>query len=166
MKMVMTLKQRGIGLLELMLSLAIIAVLLLMATRYYEATRASTNINDAVDMINAVYAAAGSYQVDNESKYPANLYTLVTDGYLPAVFGSTASANATANPWGGAIAIVGGGTSDFGVTMSGLPSTNVCKALANRISETLTTGSGASQTAGCGTTTTLTVCYAGSCSAG
>lgn len=54
-------KQRGIGLLELMLSLAIIAILLVMATRYYVITSRSQQANQAVEFVNAMISAARNY---------------------------------------------------------------------------------------------------------
>lgn len=54
-------KQRGIGLLELMLSLAIIAILLVMATRYYVITSRSQQTNQAVQFVNAMIGAARTY---------------------------------------------------------------------------------------------------------
>lgn len=51
-------KQQGIGLLELMLALGIIALLLVMATRYYNQTRRAEMINDASRI--AAFTLAGA----------------------------------------------------------------------------------------------------------
>ena len=61
-------RQRGIGLLELMLSLAIIAILLIMATRYYQSASLQNKINACVDMFAGVQGAVQSYRVDNPGK--------------------------------------------------------------------------------------------------
>ena len=55
-------KEKGIGLLELMLSLAIIAVLLIMATRYYQSTRRSSQLNQIVQTTNAYIAAIETWK--------------------------------------------------------------------------------------------------------
>ena len=54
-------RQAGIGLLELMLSLAIIAILLIMATRYYLTTSRSEKVNDTISIVQALVAAGGDY---------------------------------------------------------------------------------------------------------
>ena len=51
-------KQNGIGLLELMLALGVIALLLVMATRYYNQTRRAEMINDASRV--AAFTLAGA----------------------------------------------------------------------------------------------------------
>jgi len=51
-------KQIGIGLLELMLSLAIISVLLVMATRYYMSTSLNSRINQTLNSVLGLPAAA------------------------------------------------------------------------------------------------------------
>jgi len=52
------LHQRGIGLLELMLSVSIIAVLIIMATRYYSTVKRSNLINQTVSDIGMIVTAA------------------------------------------------------------------------------------------------------------
>ncbi len=54
-------KQRGIGLLELMLSLAIIAILLVMATRYYVVSSRSESVNRLVTLIGSLKGAIASF---------------------------------------------------------------------------------------------------------
>jgi Tfp pilus assembly protein PilE len=54
----LTKKQIGIGLLELMLSLAIIAVLLVMATRYYMSASMNSRITQTVDAVMGLPSAA------------------------------------------------------------------------------------------------------------
>jgi Tfp pilus assembly protein PilE len=96
-------KVTGIGLLELMLSLAIIAILLLVATRYYESTRTSQQVNEALEMVIAVFDAGNSYLQSNDS-FPPN----VPGQDMIAVFASTNDVPSdftkpNANPWGGGI---------------------------------------------------------------
>ncbi len=54
--------QNGIGLLELMLSLGIIAILLVMATRYFVVTSRNEKVNRAVSQINSVIAGVGNWK--------------------------------------------------------------------------------------------------------
>lgn len=51
----------GIGILELMLALSIIAVLIVLATRYYNTTRTQQQISQAVADIQAIVGAANSF---------------------------------------------------------------------------------------------------------
>jgi len=89
-------KQYGIGLLELMLSLTIIAILLVAATRYYQSTQTSRQIEIAMDSIQAVYAATQQYYNDNGSA-PKTLQDLKNNAMLPSNF------DTFANPWGGKV---------------------------------------------------------------
>lgn len=98
-------KQLGIGLLELMLSLAIIAILLIMATRYYQTTKQSQEVNDAVNTVNSIVAAMTNWMTDNPSSFTGSVVTvkfsdLVKDGYLPSSLGDDGS---NASPWGTSI---------------------------------------------------------------
>lgn len=101
-------QQRGISLLEVLLSLTIIFIILLMATRYYETTEASAKANESIRMLNAVAAAADDWFVtyktyrSADGKVAITKQALIDMGDLPAAFGGTN----TANPWGGEITIV------------------------------------------------------------
>ena len=41
-------REEGFGLLELMLSMVVVALLLIMATRYYQSARTSARVNSAI----------------------------------------------------------------------------------------------------------------------
>lgn len=92
-------RSSGIGLLELMLSLTVIAILLVTATRYYSVTRSAQETNDAFSMLQAVYSAAETWKQDY-GKFPDNnlIEHFIDVGSLPTVFGTK-----NANPWGGEI---------------------------------------------------------------
>ncbi len=101
----MQVKSRGISLIELLLSLAIIAILLVMATRFYESTRSSQQVNDATNVLQHLMAASDkwfsvykSYQKTDNGDI--SLPQLITLGWLPKNF-----VFANANPWGGSINI-------------------------------------------------------------
>lgn len=94
-------KVKGVGLLELMLSLAIIAVLLIMATRYYQTTSQSQKVNQAVSDIQAILAAAANYTAASPGSAFA-ITDLVSAGLLPANWSTETPVAGTANPWAGA----------------------------------------------------------------
>jgi Tfp pilus assembly major pilin PilA len=80
-------KQRGIGLLELMLSIAIIAILLIMATRYYKNTNLAQRIANTMSIVGGVIGAETQYSVLNSGVY--------TSDWLALNIGQPNS------PWGG-----------------------------------------------------------------
>lgn len=111
-------KQQGIGLLELMLALAIIAILLVMATRYYMSASLNSRVNQTADAVNSLPAAgecwvsssantgtnAGTYVgLDThlgtisftDHCYPTSLVTAATGGLLVTPYGNL-SVTATA----------------------------------------------------------------------
>lgn len=100
--MELTQSQRGIGLLELMLSLAIIAILLVMATRYFASARQGQEVASAISLIQAVSAASQSFFVANGNAFTGlSASALKTQNYLPA------NTNLI-NPWGGTVTVTGG----------------------------------------------------------
>lgn len=166
-------RQRGIGLLELMLSLAIIAILLIMATRYYQTASNNNAINSAVDMANGVKSAVKNFMNSNmNSTTLPTVSDLVANGYLPNDYSNPSSAN----PWGGDICVGSGGTSPtcvdgtggnlvnstFSVTFTQIPP-SICNQVQARIQTTL--AAGGVETASCsagasGTTTdSLVIIY-------
>lgn len=153
---------KGIGLLELMLSLAIIAVLLIMATRYYSSASASQKIQAAVDQINATRSAVQNAAAGiSTSSSSATIGDLVAAGYLPLSFvAGVSNASAAAGmssgvtPWGGSISIGNFSTKTFDITMD-TPNSQTCTAVQNKINATAAQGSAASCS-----DSTLTVTYA------
>ena len=103
----------GIGLLELMLSLAIIAILLIGATRFYQSTRVSQQVNDAVGMLQTVITASESWFYTLKTFQSIPLLQLVGQGLVPSSFGDN-----TANPWGGEIQVASGADPDKQIQLS------------------------------------------------
>lgn len=143
----------GIGLLELMLSLAIIAIMLIMAVRYYQSANTNQSLSQAVDMVNAVTGAAESYTTSNASFRTSaspplpTLSDLVAGGYLPNSY------NSGLNSWGGLVCLntgvdactsVGGALSNnyYYVTLTGIPSNELCTQLSNRLISLANDGGG------------------------
>ncbi|MFN7097281.1 MAG: Tfp pilus assembly protein FimT/FimU [Gammaproteobacteria bacterium] len=179
--------QKGIGLLELMLSLAIIAILLIMATRYYQSASSGQKISEATDMYAAVKSAVNNYFNNTNNTFPTGsnpIGPLVQNDYLPDSYldGNKTSSTATSNyvnPWGGELTVGRIGTTNmFYVGMTNIPDQLTCNQVVNRIATTLlpangegfvlsTTPSGAcsmpTNSTFCGssnsTSATLYVCY-------
>ncbi len=137
-----TIYQRGIGLLELMLSLAIIALLLVMATRYYSSAHGSQQLNTAVEAFHAIYAAAETYEANDPNANLTDLSPLVSANLLPQVFSGTGSdAGKLANPWGGEIGLTvtaptSGNPQSILISMYDVPDTQ-CGALIASLAQTL-----------------------------
>jgi Tfp pilus assembly protein PilV len=93
-------KLLGIGLLELMLSLAIIAVLLLAATQYFKTVDTSRRVDTAIKMLQQTISAAEDYKMSSSS----NDYSGISMDVL-AKRGLINFASANTNPWGGNITV-------------------------------------------------------------
>jgi type II secretory pathway pseudopilin PulG len=113
----------GVTLLEIMLVLAIAAMIIVMSIRYYQSASSAQQANAIIEQIQAIVAAAdslaqssGSYQSANLS---ANLKTL-----LPS--------NAMSTPWGGAINVSSNSASSYTIKISN-PPTAVCLLMVTRL---------------------------------
>jgi type II secretory pathway pseudopilin PulG len=93
-------KNRGIGLLELMLSLAIIAAVILMATRYFTQASEASKVTQATQMIHTLIDASFKWVegepnfLGKDEKNPISKEQLVTAGLLPNEWLDKK------NPWG------------------------------------------------------------------
>lgn len=125
-------RQRGIGLLELMLSLAIIAILLVMATRYFTSARQGQQVAAAVSMVNAITAAASNYTSTQGAGAAPGSIGLIKS-YLPQ--------GAETDPWGGKITIDGASATAFIINMGSVPS-DACTLIGNALANTGATASG------------------------
>lgn len=78
-------KQRGIGLLELMLGMTIIAIMIILATRYYQSAKRSQLVNQAVQDINSLRAAAVTWSVNETTGFMnLTMEKLKEEGLLPS----------------------------------------------------------------------------------
>ena len=120
-------KQRGISLLEVMLSLAIIAIILVMATRYFGIASRSSKLNTATSMVNEIRQGVEQYH-NNQGIYPVSLTDLKNSGFITqqTATGETPWANTNITLTPGAI----GGTPT--ITISGGWSAVDCQNMANR----------------------------------
>lgn len=94
-------KNLGISLLELLLSLTIIAILLVMATRYYALTRSEQQVNEAITMINQAIGATDNWYWTFGTYTPTwgdiKVKELIDMGLLPKDFANS--------PWGTPLSI-------------------------------------------------------------
>jgi len=138
-------KQSGISLLELMLSLVVIVAILVVATRYYQTTRQSQQVDEAVTMVEAVITAAnawlesGPWPQPGETTPPGShctsptqnmICTFIATGLLPANFN-------TVNPWGGGVTATpeGAGSSlAISIILDGI-NTTACTDLQEKFSQ-------------------------------
>jgi type II secretory pathway pseudopilin PulG len=74
---------RGIGLLELMLSLAVIAILLVMATRFFGVTHRAQELNHAAKDVAFVMAGVHNWQAGKGNFSGISLQELAAQGLLP-----------------------------------------------------------------------------------
>jgi type II secretory pathway pseudopilin PulG len=117
---------QGIGLLEMMLVLAIIAVLLLVSVRYYGNANAEQEANALVNSYNTIKSAVQTYLANNPGSSVPTMTVLVSGGYLPDTYlTTTGSGNDTKkvslNIWGGNITITSAVDGTFSITQAAIP---------------------------------------------
>ncbi len=123
------LKQRGIGLLELMLSLAIISILLVMATRYYKSARQAQQVNDAISLVQGIAGATANWVIGEEGYNKlTSISMLVSEGYLPK--------GSERDPWQGKTEVLGT-SSTVKVTLNDVPYA-ACLSLQKKIQNEVT----------------------------
>lgn len=84
---------KGISLLEVMLSLAIIAIILVLASRYFILAQNNTNMTQALNEIQNINAAAQNWRLSHGDFSGISMQGLIDRNLLPAT--------AENNPWGG-----------------------------------------------------------------
>lgn len=125
-KIKFNLKQKGISLLEVMLSLAIIAIILVMATRYYGIASLSNKLNTGSSQASEIKAGLAQYYT-NHGNYNANLADLLNENLITKETGSGQ------NPFGGTLSL---DRNSHVLTISGLPDAQTCINLASRVNGT------------------------------
>lgn len=147
---------KAIGLLELMLALAIISIIMIMATRYYSSASASQKIQAAVDQINVVKSAVQNVSVGQVSGTIPTMGQLVQLGLIPHNFVNSADATSAINPWGGSLTIIGANTGGIVASTAALdnkkyfgilvetPNNETCLAVAEKLNATAATDNAAS----------------------
>lgn len=114
----------GVTLLEIMLVLAIAAMILVMSVRYYNAANSSQQANAFIQTIQAIIGAAGQLTQETGSM------SAVSGGQITNLLGSTA----LNLPWGGTLSI-SGSTDELVMSIPGAaPSPGVCALILRQIS--------------------------------
>ena len=123
--------QKGVSLLEVLLSLSIIAIVLIMATRYFLAAKNSALMNDAMSRVTMLQGAVEEYKHANGGTLPSN-FAIST---IKSSLGNFASDGTLETPWGDAITIESPSTTPkIQVAFANGDSINNCLRLANVIS--------------------------------
>jgi type II secretory pathway pseudopilin PulG len=130
------LKQKGISLLEVLLSLGIIAIILVMATKYFFVANRNDKVNTVRQQVGAVMSAVESWKGEHAT-YAAtpglSIGTLSDQGFLAnsSLKENAGTSNAQLkNPWGYDIGI--SNISDNGADIATtLPGVNECRSLRN-----------------------------------
>lgn len=143
-------KTLGVTLLEVMLVLAIAAMIIVMSIRYYQSASASQQSNSFLSQVQGIVAAAeqlaqgtGSFQnINGSSLSTSNLGPLLPGGAFMA-------------PWGTPIVIANVQPNSFQMTLASIPS-GVCPLVRSKLATNNHFSSSGSAAA------TLTACPAGS----
>lgn len=114
----------GVTLLEIMLVLAIAALVIVMSIRFYQSASASNKVNAAVNQIQGIMAAVENYANANGGSYTFTNATLAP--YLP---GGGSSGTLT-NPWGVPVTVSGtAGSATYTIVYASAVGVNECTAL-------------------------------------
>lgn len=112
----------GVTLLEIMLVLAIAAMVIVMSVRYYQSAQASSQANTVLGQITNVVAAADSLSQASGS------YAAVTTAAVQAIVPN----NSMTTPWGSAITVTAGSATGYLLTIPGVPG-NVCPLVISKL---------------------------------
>lgn len=122
---------RAISLLEVLLSLSIIAIILVMATRYFFVATNNDKINIVRQQVGSLIAAVNSWKNQNPQYTAAlTIAQLSTDGFLANSRSLSDDKTTLFDPWGDAISLqsVQGTGAQISVT---LPKSSDCNSLQN-----------------------------------
>lgn len=131
---------KGISLLEVLLSLSIIAIILVMATRYYFVASNNNKINTTVSQIGGLVAAMHSYKGLDADYANISIQTLYDAGQLTNYPGLSVLGNAATmkNLWGKAITVAS--TAEGAMIRVILPSHSICLAMEKAFPNSLEAG--------------------------
>ncbi len=128
----MSKKQWGISLLEVLLSLSIIAIILVLATRYFFVAANNNKLNTAISQVGGLVAAAHNWKSIKASFTGISIQVLYDEGQLENFPGlDSSSTTASVNDlWGDPFNIspTTGNKATISIT---LPNSGNCQALSN-----------------------------------
>lgn len=103
----------GVTLLEIMLVLAIAAMIIMMSIRYYQSASSSQQVNAALSQIQGIVAAADSLAQATGSYSAAHISNSTLQPLLPA--------NSLTAPWGGAITVTAVNAGSYTIAILAVP---------------------------------------------
>ena len=119
----------GVTLLEVMLVLAVAAMIIVMSVRYYQTSTYNQQTNTALSAIQAITASA-----DSLAQGTGSYTTVVSQTNIANLLPSSMVNGTTINsPWGGTITIGAGSGQTYTVSFTSTPKT-ICTALSTRLS--------------------------------
>lgn len=114
----------GVTLLEIMLVLAIAAMIIVMSVRYYQSATSSQQANSVLQQIQAITAAADGLAQASGSYTAGNITSASIAPLLPA--------NGLVAPWGSTIEVSGATATSYTVSIPGVPG-GVCPLLISKL---------------------------------
>ncbi|OGT58651.1 MAG: hypothetical protein A3F14_01980 [Gammaproteobacteria bacterium RIFCSPHIGHO2_12_FULL_43_28] len=114
----------GVTLLEIMLVLAIAAMVIVMSVRYYQSATSSQQANGVLAQIQAITAAADSLAQASGSYATGGVATATVQNLVPQ--------NSMTAPWGGAITVTNATASTYDVSVATTPAA-VCPLITSRL---------------------------------
>lgn len=140
----------GVTLLEIMLVLAIAAMIIVMSVRYYQSASASQQANTVLQMIQGITSAADGMAQS------AGSYVSVTAANITPLMPN----NSLATPWGVPVALSAPSATGYTVTFASIPAA-VCIKVSSTLAANPKYNNALTTTAACGTSgaTTLTYTY-------
>lgn len=126
-------KQKGISLLEVLLSLSIISIILVMATRYFFVANRNDKVNTVRQQVGSLISAIESWKSQNATYLGLSVGTLSKEGFMAnsSYMVNPGSSNANLNnPWGYSISTANVTDNGADITTT-LPGLNECKLLKN-----------------------------------
>jgi Tfp pilus assembly protein FimT len=112
----------GVTLLEIMLVLAIAAMIIVMSVRYYQSASANQQANSALQMIQGITASADGLAQGTGS------YSTISTSSVQALMPN----KSMMTPWGGTITVAAQGATSYTVTIDQMPEA-VCLQLKSRM---------------------------------
>ncbi len=117
----------GVTLLEIMLVLAIAAMVIVMSVRYYQTSSANQQANAVLSMIQAIQANADALAQES-GKYNGGTETEANTANIKPMMPN----NSMTAPWGGDITVTGATATTYQVDITEMP-TQVCSAVRARL---------------------------------
>lgn len=135
----------GVTLLEVMLVLAIAAMIILMSVRYYQSASSSQQANSVLQQVQGIVSAADSLAQGGGSYSSITMNNSTLQPLLPS--------GAFVTPWGEAITVAPGTSTTFTIDIGSVPS-GVCPLLYSKLATNNHFSSGSTPTAFTPTTCT------------